>query len=208
MENKLIKKFISILCVIIYMVQSHACNAQNQMTFRYGVLNQLPSSLPAELSNNYQTSSNTFEIIYDRSIPINENYNINIGLGFSVFRFSNSNLFFYGKKRQSNYVIFKYGLGRKIYAEKLFINLDILHYILAHKKKQDDDQRRIFTNIEIGMSYKINNNFKITISSPLTLYPMFLLRIGKGNTANNEPVIRYNSKVRNYGLNFGCTYIF
>lgn len=208
MVNRFINFYISLFCVLIFMVHSNSCDAQNQIILRYGVLNQLPSNLPTVLKNNWQTSSNTFEILYERVSTFNDKYNINAGFGFSVYRFSNSNLFFDDKIRQSNYAILKYGMNRKIYTEKIFLNLDIFHYILTNKEKQDDNQRRIFANLEIGFSYYINKRFRGSISSPFTLYPMFLLRLGAGDFNKNEPITRYNSKVRNYGLNFGFTYNF
>lgn len=196
--------------IIVFLIQSQFSYTQDyyQITFRYNILNHVPGNLPKELKNNWQTSSNTFELILDKTLTINDHFNLNAGLGFSVFRFSNSNLFSLDNIRQSNYAIIKYGLSKRIYLDNLFLNLDILHYVLARKEKQDDNQRRAFTNAEVGLSYNINERFKISFSSPFTLYSMFLLRIGTGNIANNEPITRYNSKVRNYGLNFGFTYTF
>ena len=210
MKNKIIKSYVLLKLFLAAMTMSHFLQAQDhfQVTLRYGILSHMPSNLPEGLKSNWQTSSNSFELILDRNIIINKKYRLNAGLGFSVYRFLNSNLFYNGKTIQTNYGILKYGIDRKLVSDKLFLNFDIFHYILAHKEMQDDDQRRVFTNIDIGLSYNVSNSLIISISSPITLYPMFLLRTGSGSVVNNEPITRYNSKVRNIGINFGICYKF
>lgn len=210
MKNNILKTCNCLLLGLLLIFKSQYAGAQdhNYLTLRYGILKHLPSKIPNDLKHNWQTSSNTFEIIYDRALHLNENYKLNIGVGFSIFRFANSNLFYDRTTIQSNYVMVKYGLSRRLYSNKFFVNLDIFHYILPRELKQDVDQRRVFTNIEMGISYNINNRFRMSVSSPFTLFPFFLIRTSTGNMANNEPITIYNSKVLSYGVNFGCTYIF
>jgi hypothetical protein len=210
MKNKVIKSYVLLNLFLVIMTMSHFLKAQDhfQITLRYGILSHTPGNLPDGLKTNWQTSSNSFDLILDRNIIINKKYKLNTGLGFSVYRFINSNLFYDGKTVQSNYGILKYGIDRKLFSDRLFLNINIFHYILAHKEKQDDNQRRTFTNIDFGLSYKISNSLIISMGSPYTLYPMFLLRVGTGSVVLNEPVTRYNSKVQNRGIHFGISYKF
>ncbi len=199
-------KFFFLIIVLSSFSNIAISQDQSAIHLRFGILKHIPHNVPAVLKNSRASSSNTFELILERKLKINDNYSINGGLGFSVYRFLDSNIFFDGNTRQSNYGILKYGLSRRICTEKLFLNFDIFHYILAYKEKQYDNQRRAFTNVEIGLTYKINDRFSISMSSPLTLYPMFLLRLGTG--VLGETITRYYSNVRNYGLNASVSYNF
>jgi hypothetical protein len=176
--------------------------------FRFGVQNHIAKSLPASYKEELASSSTLFEVIMDRKFVINENYILNGGLGFAIFRFSNSNLFFDGATNHSNYGLVKYGMSRSVYKDKLSINADVFHYILAHIEKQEEDQRRAFTNLEMGATYKINDRFSVTLSSALSLSPMTLLRFTTGSSINNEPITRYSGSIYNFGVHAGLGYRF
>lgn len=180
----------------------------NSLQLRYGLQKHMPNKLPDDLKRRYSSSSTQFEFTIDRRFVINEKHTLNGGLGFNMFRFSDSNLFFDGATNHSNYGLIKYGLSRFVYKDKLSINVDVFHYILAHIEKQDDRQRRAFTNIEIGTAYRINDRFNISLSSSLSLTPMSLLRFSTGDINNNEIVTRNSSGVRNFGVHTGLAYRF
>ena len=93
-----------------------------------------------------------------------------------------------------------------VYKDKLLLNIDVFHYILAHKVKQDNRQRRASTNIEMGVTYNINDRISISLGGSLSLTPMCLLRFSTGNISNNEPVTQYSSGVYNFGGNVGLGY--
>lgn len=205
MKHKIFLMSFLMICFFTYKSfgQDH-----NIVMFRLGVQNHVPQGLPASLKEGFTSSSFQYDLMIDRRFVINEKYTLNGGLGFTIFRFSDSNLFFDGTTNQSNYGIIKYGLSRSIYKDKLSINVDVFHNILAHKEKQDDRQRRTFTNIEIGTTYRIYDRFSISLSSSLSLTPMSLLRFSTGDINNNEIVTRYSSGVRNFGVIAGFGYSF
>jgi hypothetical protein len=205
MINKLF--LVSILMLGLFTNKSLAQDF-NVVKFRFGVQNHKPHGLPESLKEMFTSSSLQFELFVDRRFLINEKYALNGGLGFSIFQFADANLFFDGVTAQSNYGILKYGLSRAIYKDKFNFNVDVFHYILVHKEKQDDRQRRAFTNLEIGVAYKINNRFNVSVGSFLSITPMSLLRLGTGNFMKNEPLTTYISGVYNLGMNAGLGYSF
>jgi len=180
----------------------------NVVQLRFGVQNHVPHGLPASLKELFASSSNQFDLILNRRFVINEKYTLNGGLGFTILRFADSNLFWDDTTNQSNYGVVKYGIGRSIYKDKLSINVDIFHYILTHAEKQDDNQKRVFTNLELGVTYNINDRFSISMSSPLTLNSIFSVRGLTGDFFKNETLRTYYSDVRNYGVHLGAGYKF
>lgn len=95
-----------------------------------------------------------------------------------------------------------------VYKDKILLNIDVFHYILAHKVKQENRQRKEFTNFEIGVTYNINDRISISLGGSLSLTPMCLLRFSTGSNINNEPVTQYSSGVYNFGGNVGLRYGF
>lgn len=205
MLNKLF--LLSILMLDLFSNKSLAQDF-NVVKFRFGVQNHRPQGLPESLKEMFTSSSLQFELLVDRRFVINEKYALNGGLGYSIFQFADANLFFDGVTAQSNYGILKYGLSRVIYKDKFNFNVDVFHYILVHKEKQDDRQRRAFANLELGVAYKINDRVDVSLGSSLSLTPMSLLRLGTGNLMNNEPLTTYISGVYNFGMNAGLGYRF
>jgi len=198
--------FLFSILIIQFLISTSFGQDHNVVQLRFGMQNHVPHGLPTLLKEGWTSSSIQFDLILNRRFVINEKYTLNGGLGFTIFKFADSNLFFDGTTRQSNYGLIKYGLSRSIYKDKFSVNVDIFHYILTHSEKQDDNQRRVFTNVELGATYNINDRFNVSVSSPFTLYSMFLIRSSTG--IFNETITRYYSDVRNYGVHFGAGYKF
>jgi hypothetical protein len=82
-------------------------------------------------------------------------------------------LFFIARNANStSYANLKLGFEFQPEWSKVEFIVNSSHYILLHKEKQQNSQNRWFTNLDVGIKFKLFGNFDLSFWSPLTLYPM------------------------------------
>lgn len=178
---------------------------KTSIQLREGLVKSITHGLPADLKKANSLSIFTQDIIISKSISVYDEYSLNAGVGGSWYRYTNTNNTLFENTKNSFYGLVKYGVNRKL-NKKLNLDLAMFHYILAHNEKQSFIQRRVFTNIELGLEYQINNNFLISVSTPFTLHPFLL--INTYTKDENEVLYYHSGKTRNYGITVALKYDF
>lgn len=72
----------------------------------------------------------------------------------------------------SHYLSIRYGAEVNAYKRKYFVNLNVSHYILAHRALQGFNQMRSFMNVDVGLSIKLNERYSLTLNSPFSIQPI------------------------------------
>ncbi len=136
-----------------------------------------------------------------------KNIDFKIGMGYTNYWY----MYDYGftfiaeDEISTSYLNLKLGVDYKPWHRVNFL-LNSTHYFLLHKDKQQRSQNRWFTNLDLGVRIKLFKNFKLSLWSPITLYPLH----------NGERVTRplsllysdFDPWVELTGLNLGISYEF
>jgi len=199
----------SIAIMALILLASAGMDAQDDFyaQVRFGMMTHTALNLPKEVRSAFISESQQYEVFFGKKLFINEKYKLSGSVGFAQFQFSDSRQFRDGETRRSRYFAVAYGLARKLPAEKLSVSLGVSHYVLAHRDKQDFDQRRVFSNLELGFGYLIKKDLEVSVSSPWTIYPMFLKRVSVRSEDGTQST-RYNGVSRNLGASLGLKYNF
>jgi hypothetical protein len=144
------------------------------------------------------------------SKQVNPKFDARIGLGYSNFYHLNSNIFRGDSAQSSSYINVRLGTDIQTRWESIQLSVAFSNYINLAKYPQDvyGYQQRIFTNLDFGAKFKINDKLSISATTPITLAPM-VNGLGWAYTDENDDfVIVPNSRVGTSGLNIGLVYQF
>jgi hypothetical protein len=96
---------------------------------------------------------------------------IGLGLGYCNVHY------LIGEVDNSSYSTIKFEGRLKSKLSRLTYTAAVNNHILLHREKQDLQkfQRRIFTNIDLGINYKINDKISFLVNSPITILPLFTI---------------------------------
>ncbi len=148
-----------------------------------------------------QTEFNVWRNIYNI-----KNIDCKIGIGYTNYYYLNDCgfTFFAGDLvTNTSYLNLKLGVDYKPWHRVNFL-LNSTHYFLLHKDKQQYSQNRWFTNLDLGVRIKLFKNFKLSLWSPITLYPLH-----KGEFVPRPFDIRdFDPWIEVTGLNLGISYEF
>jgi hypothetical protein len=107
-----------------------------------------------------------------------------------------------------HYFNFRLGTELKTKWEKMTLTATMSNYVAA-KDSLNYQQRRIFTNLDLGVKFKLGDNFYFTAKTPLSISPVYgwngrWLYVGE----NRESVKLQRNHVGVSGLMLGLTYQF
>lgn len=134
----------------------------------------------------------------------NEKFNFKAGIGYTNFIPLDFQAL--GNATASSYLGLKVG-GNLNLSDKAKLRTDLSSYVLLHKDFQDDNslQRRIFTNLEVGLERNLGDNWSFFFSTPITLRYMYKSREGNGYLGY-DGIVPWDANVELVGLNFGLNY--
>ncbi|MFK7948420.1 MAG: hypothetical protein AB8G11_12590 [Saprospiraceae bacterium] len=141
------------------------------------------------------------------SKQVNPKFDARIGLGYSNFYHINSNIFVGDTAQSSSYLNVRLGTDIQSRWEAVQFSVVFSNYIHLARNPQDffEYQQRIFTNLDLGAKFKINEKLSIRATTPITLAPM-LRGLAWGYVEENELIRVPNSRVGTAGLNLGLIY--
>jgi hypothetical protein len=144
------------------------------------------------------------------SKQVNEKFDARIGVGYSNFYHINSNSFNPDSAQSSSYANFRLGTDIQSSWQPMKFSVAVSNYISLAKESEDvfNFQQRIFTNIDLGAKFKINDNLSIRATTPITLAPMLNGLSWGYLDENQEIVIVPKSRVGMTGVNLGLIYTF
>jgi hypothetical protein len=144
------------------------------------------------------------------SKQVNEKFDARIGLGYSNFYHINSNIFRGDTAQSSSYVNVRLGTDIQTRWQPMQLSIAFSNYINLAKYPQDvyGYQQRIFTNLDLGAKFKINDNLSIRATTPITFAPM-LNGLSWGYLDENQAIVIVpKSRVGMTGVNLGLVYRF
>ncbi len=144
------------------------------------------------------------------SKQVHEKFDARIGLGYSNFYHIDSEVFFADTAQSTHYLNFRLGTDIKTRWEKIDLSFAMSNYISLEKYPQDlfGFQQRFFTNLDLGVKFKVSDKLNLRVTTPVTLSPM-LRGINWGYRDDNQDLVRVPStSVGTAGLNVGLIYNF
>lgn len=144
------------------------------------------------------------------SKQVNPKFDARIGLGYSNFYHINSNIFKSDTAQTSSYINVRLGTDIQTRWQPMQLSIAFSNYINLAKYPQDvyGYPQRIFTNLDLGARFKINDKLSIRATTPITLAPMINGFSWGYLDENEEFVIIPNNRVGTSGLNVGLVYKF
>jgi len=105
-----------------------------------------------------------------------------------------------------SYIPIRFGLDYQLKNRKISFFSNISNYILATDKEPINEQKSFYSNLDLGIRIKTGKHWSLSLSSPITLLPMYY---NEGITIlTNPPSPEYDIWVENVGLMFGLKYRF
>ena len=144
------------------------------------------------------------------SKQVNPKFDARIGLGYSNFYHINSNIFRSDSAQSSSYINVRLGTDIQTRWQPMQLSVAISNYINLAKYPQDlfGYQQRIFTNLDLGAKFKINDKLSIHATTPITLAPMINGFKWAYHDKNNDYVIIPDNRIGTSGVNLGLIYKF
>jgi hypothetical protein len=143
------------------------------------------------------------DVWYEKSIY--DNVDLRVGLGYSNFTYEQTYL---DTLKQLNAINARIGANFQTKWKPLSINATISNYIFLQDSLDKRIERRIMTNLDLGATFHVTNNFDIRVTTPITLAAM----INSGRWSFIDKDDNYNLVDKSYvgmsGLNIGLIYTF
>jgi hypothetical protein len=165
----------------------------------YDVINQKEDVLNYYQGQGLQSNLNVW---FNKSI--HEKIDAKFGLGYTNYAHLNYEAI---NASTSSYLNFRFGSDIQTGIQPIQLSFAISNYLLLHKELQDINQfqKRIFTNIDIGANIKLTDKLSLSVTTPLTIFPM-IEGYRWGYYQNNEVIMMDNAIVGTTGLNIGLNY--
>jgi hypothetical protein len=132
-------------------------------------------------------------------------HDFKVGLGLTQYYFLDVS----AVTPPSYYANFRIGADWQTPLEKVKFTTNLSNHIYLHKYNEDswDFRRRVFTKLDLGLRFQMNNRLSFHVNSPLTIFPMFQNdnNIGHLIPGGEIPV---DGHVELTGLNVGLIYNF
>ena len=173
-----------------------------EIGFNGGYVTHNALNLPDDLKEYFSTTSTALNLSLVRKHKLNGNVEIFGGIGLHSYFFEESPAYIL-KNDASHYYAFVYGLRRSFSGQKVSLNLFIDHNILYSGNLVQHN--RVYTNINLGVSYFLSDKILLNTYVPITIYPMFSHKnVGK---TEGEILTLYRSGVYNLGIYVGVSYL-
>ena len=133
-----------------------------------------------------------------------EKHDFKIGLGLTQYYFLDFEV-----TDPSYYANFRIGADFQTPFKKVKFTSSLSNHIYLHKYNEDrwDFRRRVFTKLDLGLRFQMNERLSFYVNSPLTIFPMFQDDNFKGYFTVNG-LIPADANVELTGLNVGLIYNF
>jgi hypothetical protein len=133
-----------------------------------------------------------------------EKHDFKIGLGLTQYYFLD-----FIVTPPSYYANVRIGIDWQTPLEKIKFTTNLSNHVYLHKYNEDlwDFRRRVFTKLDLGLRFKMNERLSFNVSSPITIFPMFQNDQNAGYLipGGSVPV---DGRVELTGLNVGLVYNF
>lgn len=138
----------------------------------YFILDANPN--PSDKESKYlQTYGARTELSIIGKYNMEKNLSSILGLGYMNMIYFDRSLALNINSISSSYLNLKVGFEIASFWKHIDFSIVSSNYLLAHKEKQSRMQNRYFSNIDLGIKFKLNKKIQLYISSPLTIAPLY-----------------------------------
>ncbi len=125
----------------------------------------------------YSTMVQTDLMLY-RHLEFERKFNLEVGLGYTRFLFLDA----YESNLTGSYISFKSRFNHRLFFDRLDIVLGQSTYYSIYGNNTDNDffgiKQKLFTNIDIGFKYRLSEKFDLSVTTPVTIHPMYRGLVG------------------------------
>ncbi len=150
----------------------------------------------------YSTMVQTDLMLY-RHLEFERKFNLEVGLGYTRFLFLDA----YESNLTGSYISFKSRFNHRLFFDRLDIVLGQSTYYSIYGNNADNDffgiKQKLFTNIDIGFKYRLSEKFDLSVTTPVTIHPMYRGLVGF--EAKKQTFDVFGESI---GFNMGISYKF
>ncbi|HOY12081.1 MAG TPA: hypothetical protein PLY70_03030 [Saprospiraceae bacterium] len=198
------KKYICIISFVIFVRSLILCQSKSELEIATGAIffDQFGTSAQYDSYNGYTWQS---DISFWKTFRTEKLIQPRIGVGYTFFwvlNIQNSS----SPDTYISYIPIRFGLDYQLKKRKISFFSNISNYILASDKEPINEQRSFYSNLDLGIRIKTGKHWSLSLSSPITLLPMYY---NEGITIlTNPPSPEYDIWVENVGFMIGLKYRF
>lgn len=147
---------------------------------------------------------NKTEITYGFDFWSHKNSSLSLGLGYAYFNYIDDHFLFNleSNRRPSRSYFTLLAMYNLNITRNISVHTALMQYFMLEKKYDFGLHKKIFINLDIGVGFKITKKLSLTISSPISLVPMYSGQVGV-NGSGPFPVTG-----EQIGLDIGLKYSF
>lgn len=166
----------------------------------YIVVDKFPHEI--DWRNLYLSDYIQSQITLWKEFDFNRKFDASIGGGYTHFRVLND-----GWIREDDvhlhYIHARINVNHPIFFKNLFVTTGSSIYLKTKKVDHLRFARQYFSSLDLGLSIKFKNKFRITLTSPISIIPMYY-----GRVADWDTIIPFVFWGETTGFNLGFSYTF
>lgn len=200
-----LKKYWILLIISIFLYSNIKAQKNIEIEFSTGVMIYDVFKEPENDISSYEGFGIQSSIDFWLRKSFSEKLTGKLGIGYSNFLHG---IFVTSDDDLTSYLSIKLSSDYNFYKDRLSMLISFSNYILLHKEIQDKlylrAQRRIFTNIDLGLLVRLNKKWTLGFYSPITIFPMFKSDENFGILGINGEIL--GVKAGTTGLRIGIIY--
>ncbi len=172
-------KHILLLCLITFSAKIYSQDYfKAEFSCGYIMLDKFHDN--KDFNNVFYSSMVQTDFTVFRNLDLGRKFNIDLGLGYTGYTFIDRSPIIDSLSTVS-YISFKSRFNHRLFFDRLDLILGQSTYFSLNSGSKDvaihpEFRRKIFTNIDIGLKYKLSEKFDLSVTTPVTIYPMYFSR--------------------------------
>ncbi len=139
-----------------------------------------------------------------KEFDFNRRFNVSFGGGYTHFFLVHEN--FNGVHDDHQHCIHaRMNVNHQLFLKNLFLTMGSTFYYRTKEIDQLDFPRQYFSNLDLGLSYKYKDNFLLSITSPISIIPMYYIHSVNTDVIEFQPYVVWGETT---GFNLGLSYTF
>ena len=134
-----------------------------------------------DFNNVFYSSMVQTDFTVFRNLDLGRKFNIDLGLGYTGYTFIDRSPIIDSLSTVS-YISFKSRFNHRLFFDRLDIVLGQSTYYSIYGNNTDNDffgiKQKLFTNIDIGFKYRLSEKFDLSVTTPVTIHPMYRGLVG------------------------------
>ena len=167
----------------------------------YIVVDKFPHEF--DRRNLYLSNFIQSQITLWKEFDFSRKFDANIGGGYTHFVVLEDG-WINEKDIHLHYIHASININHQLFFKNLFVTAGSSIYLKTKKVDQLRFARQYFSSLDLGLSFKFKNKFRITLTSPISIIPMYYGRVANMDNWNERFVFWGETT----GFNMGLSYTF